>query len=237
MHITLSSRTLHFCMPSCVSLVSRLPFVPSYLFQIVSFSEQSTGLLANYYFKPGFLKLRVPLSQWASLYGQVTWPRLCCFWEVGLRNHHRKMSILLLLLLWIKKSFVSDAEVFCVLPASMWQVNLLTCKVGKKNLRAFTVMDNFFFFFSRITLLLTHQPMPLRPVILKATLVVWGQGETTPTEVETNRKTKLKSKVEARAGLRYQEAWFKPKTGDSLYFWAVYSYIVDYMFQSTDRQF
>ena len=79
--------------------------------------------------------------------------------------------------------------------------------------------------------------MPLRPVILKATLVVWGQGETTPTEVETNRKTKLKSKVEARAELRYQEAWFKPKTGDSLYFWAVYSYIVDYMFQSTDRQF
>lgn len=79
--------------------------------------------------------------------------------------------------------------------------------------------------------------MPLRPVILKATLEVWGQGETTPTEVETNRKTKLKSKVEARAGLRYQEAWFKPKTGDSLYFWAVYSYIVDYMFQSTDRQF
>lgn len=147
MHITLSSRTLHFCMPSCVSLVSRLPFVPSYLFQIVSFSEQSTGLLANYYFKPGFLKFRVPLSQWASLYGQVTWPRLCCFWEVGLRNHHRKMSILLLLLLWIKKSFVSDAEVFCVLPASTWQVNLLTCKVGKKNLRAFTVIDNFFFFF------------------------------------------------------------------------------------------
>ena len=44
------------------------------------------------------------------------------------------MSILLLLLLWIKKSFVSDAEVSCVLPASMWQVNLLTCKVGKKHL-------------------------------------------------------------------------------------------------------
>lgn len=79
--------------------------------------------------------------------------------------------------------------------------------------------------------------MPLRPVILKAALVVWGQGETTPTEVETNQKTKLKSKVEARAGLRYQEAWFKPKTGDSLYFWAVYSYIVDYTFQSADRQF
>lgn len=111
----------------CVSVVSK-HFVPSYPSDSVFLRAKYRP--AYYYFKSGFLKsLGVPLSTNGPHCMGWYWHSLCCLWELGLRNHHRKMSILLLLLLWIKKSFVSDAEVLLCSASIHVEVNLLTCKV------------------------------------------------------------------------------------------------------------
>lgn len=88
----------HFCMPYEQS--HGMPFVSDYLFKIVSFSEQSIGMLTVHYLRSGSLSFGVPLLQWTSMCIQVFTGPLCIAfgkWESG--NQHKKMPMLLLPLL------------------------------------------------------------------------------------------------------------------------------------------
>lgn len=81
----------------------------------------------------GPLALNSPLVTEATTCPHVTWPSKRRAGARAQGNSTNTLTLWLVLLLWVIKSFISDPGVSCLLLLSMklWQADLLACKSGK----------------------------------------------------------------------------------------------------------